>query len=54
MDAYIISKDADTLAQGSALAVGGYKREACWRFAGAELFLRPDAMLDRHPPAPQP
>jgi hypothetical protein len=41
MSAFIISKDADTRAQGAALAVGGYKREAYWRFAAAELFLLP-------------
>jgi len=38
MDAFIISM---TRAQGAALAVGGYKREAYWWFAAAELFLRP-------------
>jgi hypothetical protein len=41
MNAFIISKDANTRAQGAALAVGGYKREAYWRFAAAELFLLP-------------
>ena len=41
MDAFVISKDADTRALGAALAAGGYKREAYWRFAAAELFQRP-------------
>ena len=52
MDPFIISKDADTRAQGAALAVGGYKREAYWWFAAAELFPATDAMRAWRPLAP--